>query len=48
MDFLGVLTIKKDELEEHPSLCLKEGYRVNLQQKFGNYLGRIGDNIYHK
>lgn len=48
IDFLGVLTIKKDELEEYPSLCLKEGYRVNLQQKFGNYLGRIGDNIYHK
>ena len=48
IDFLGVLTIKKDEIEEQPSLCLKEGYRVNLQQKFGNYLGRIGDNIYHK
>lgn len=48
IDFLGVLTIKKDEIKEQPSLCLKEGYRVSLQQKFGNYLGRIGDNIYHK
>ena len=38
----------KDEIEEMPMMRLKDNYRINLQQKFGNYLGRIGDNVYHK
>ena len=48
IDFFGITSIGKDCLEFDVNMCLKDTYRVNIQQKFGNYLARIGDNIYHK
>lgn len=48
IDFFGITSIRKDSFEFDVNMCLKDTYRVNIQQKFGNYLARIGDNIYHK
>ena len=48
IDCFGIEIKKKDEIGEMPIMRLKDNYRINLQQKFGNYLGRIGDNVYHK
>lgn len=48
IDFFGITSIRKEDLEYDVNMCLKDTYRVNIQQKFGNYLARIGDNIYHK
>lgn len=48
LDCFGITILKKEELVDEPIMCLKESYRVNLQHQFGNYLGRIGDNIYRK
>lgn len=48
IDCFGISTAKKEEIVNDPITCLKESYRLNLQQQFGNYLGRIGDNVYHK
>lgn len=48
LDCFGVAIVQKENLQEEPLMCLKESYRISLQQKFGNYLGRIGDNIFHK
>lgn len=48
IDFLEITSIGKDSFELESDMCLKETYRVSVQQKFGNYLARIGDNIYHK
>lgn len=47
LDCFGINIISKNDMKNEPIMCLKESYRTNLQQKFGNYLGRIGDNIYH-
>lgn len=47
LDCFGINIISKNDMTNEPIMCLKESYRTNLQQKFGNYLGRIGDNIYH-
>ena len=47
IDYMSILTIKKEELDYDPIMCLKENYRMNIQQQFGHYLARIGDNIYH-
>ena len=47
LDCFGINIISKNDMTNEPVMCLKESYRTNLQQKFGNYLGRIGDNIYH-
>lgn len=47
LDCFGINIISKNDMPNEPIMCLKESYRTNLQQKFGNYLGRIGDNIYH-
>lgn len=48
LDCFGVTITQKENLQDAPLMCLKETYRISLQQKFGNYLGRIGDNIFHK
>ncbi len=48
IDCFGISTTKKEDIVNDPITCLKESYRLNLQQQFGNYLGRIGDNAYHK
>ncbi len=47
LDCFGISIMSKNDITNEPIMCLKESYRTNLQQKFGNYLGRIGDNIYH-
>lgn len=47
LDCFGVYIAEKSEFDKEPIMCLKESYRTSLQQKFGNYLGRIGDNIFH-
>lgn len=48
IDFFGITSIRKDSFKFDVNMCLKDTYRVNIQQKLGNYLARIGDNIYHK
>ena len=47
VDFLNVVSSRKEDIESEPIMCLKGNYRISIQQQFGNYLGRIGDNIYH-
>lgn len=47
LDCFGISIMSKNDITNEPIMCFKESYRTNLQQKFGNYLGRIGDNIYH-
>ncbi len=47
LDCFGISIMSKKDITNEPIMCLKESFRTNLQQKFGNYLGRIGDNIYH-
>ena len=48
MDCLNIISLKKEDIDKDKiMMCIKETYRVSLQQKFGHYLARIGDNIYH-
>lgn len=48
LDFIKTNYINKKENKLKKIYCLKSQYRTSIQQRFGSFLTRIGDNVIHK